>query len=110
MDAQVGPNGKANLSYGYHAGMIQGDSTASGRADSAVSADLTGDTGINANAGAANHTKFGNILFLDGHERGYEGLGWFSPENAGYPKYGTSEKSATVVPNTLRDAVTGLPK
>jgi len=103
-------NNKANLSYGYHAGMIQGDSTASGRADSAVSADLTGDAGVDANSGNANHTKFGNILFLDGHVRGYEGLGWFSPENAGYPKYGSSQNKATVVPNTLRDAVTGLPK
>ena len=96
----------ANLSYGYHAGMIQGDSTASGRADSAVSADLTGDVANGSNSGQANHTKFGNILFLDGHVRGYEGLGWFSPENAGYPKYSIGSED-TVIPNTLRDAVKG---
>ena len=96
----------ASLSYGYHAGMIQGDSTASGRADSAVSADLTGDIAGGSNSGQPNHTKFGNILFLDGHVRGYEGLGWFSPENAGYPKYSVGSEE-TVIPNTLRDPVKG---
>ena len=96
----------ANLSYGYHAGMIQGDATASGRADSAVSADLTGDAGVGANSAQPNHTKFGNILFLDGHVRGYEGLGWFSPDNAGYPLYPIGSEK-TVLPNTLRDPVKG---
>ena len=97
------------LSYGYHAGMIEGDSTATGRPDSAIAADLTGDTGIKSNSGNANHTKFGNILFQGGHVTGVAGAGWFSPESAGYPCYakGTSSDNLTVIPNTLRDPATG---
>ena len=106
-DGGAGDNGKANCSYGYHAGMVKGDSTASGRPGSGVCADLTGDANVNSNGGAANHTKFGNILFLDGHVDGFDGLGWFSPERAGYPTYGSSQKGATIVPNTLRDPAKG---
>ena len=94
------------LSYGYHAGMLEGDSIASGRPDSAIAADLTGD-GTLSNSGNANHSKFGNILFQGGHVSGFAGAGWFSPVNAGYEKYGASQAGATVVPNTLRKAGTG---
>ncbi len=97
---------KPTLSYGYHAGMIEGDATATGRPDSALAADLTGDSGIASNSGNANHTKFGNILFQGGHVSGVAGNGWFSPENAGYPTYATGD-ARTVIPNTLRDATTG---
>ena len=110
-DTGAGTNKKANLSYAYHPGMRQGDSTATGRADSAVGGDLTGADGetINSNSGNPNHSKFGNILFLDGHVRGVEGLGWFSPDNAGYPMYKTGDRAkALVIPNTLRNPVTGL--
>ena len=96
----------ATLSYGYHAGMLEGDSTATGRPDSALAADLTGD-GTVSNSGNANHTKFGNILFQGGHVTGIAGAGWFSPENAGYPTYGSSQAGYTVIPNTLRNALTG---
>ncbi len=108
-DAAVGDSGKANLSYGYHAGMLEGDSTASGRSDSAIAADLTGNGTytVDANSGNPNHTKFGNILFQGGHVQGYAGNGWFSPDNAGYPDYGTTEAGATVIPNDLRDPATG---
>ena len=92
---------KANLSYAYRAGMTKGDSN-SGRPGSGVSADLTGDSGVDSNSGAANHTKFGNILFLDGHVDGFDGLGWFSPERAGYPKYDVGKREMS--PNTLRNA------
>ena len=97
----------ANLAYGYHAGMLEGDSAQAGRSDSAIAADLTGDTGVDANSGNANHTKFGNILFQGGHVTGFAGQGWFSKENSGYPNYGTSNKGDAVLPNTLRDAATG---
>jgi len=101
---------KANLSYAYKPGMVKGDSNGSGRPGSGVCADLTGDAGINSNGGASNHNKFGNILFLDGHVRGYDGLGWFSPEHVGYPnqddpKFADIKK--LMAPNTLRDAVKG---
>jgi prepilin-type N-terminal cleavage/methylation domain-containing protein/prepilin-type processing-associated H-X9-DG protein len=35
------------------------------------------DSGIASDAGG-NHSKFGNILYLDGHVSGYAGNGWFS--------------------------------
>ena len=103
----AGANKKANLSYGYKAGMVKGDSTASGRPGSGVSADLSGD-GTDSNGGNPNHTKFGNILFLDGHVDGFDGLGWFSAEKAGYPTYNTSAyKGYAIVPNILRDPAKG---
>ena len=99
-------SGRANLSYGYQPGMIKGDSTATGRPGSGVCADLTGDAGVDSNNGSANHTRFGNILFLDGHVTGFDGLGWFSPERAGYPCHPVGSKEA-IVPNTLRDPARG---
>ena len=102
-----GSGDKANLSYSYKPGMVKGDANGSGRPASGVCADLTGDTGVNSNGGAANHNKFGNILFLDGHVRGYDGLGWFSPEHVGYPQGKDANVDALMAPNTLRDAVKG---
>ncbi len=99
-----GANG-ATASYAYKAGMSKGDSNQSGKPASGICADLTGDSEVDSNGGAANHSKFGNILFLDGHVRGFDGLGWFSPERTGYPQ-GKAAK-VTVWPNTLRDAVKG---
>ena len=94
----------ANLSYAYRPNMKKGDGPA-GKPGSGVCADLTGDTGVGANGGATNHSKFGNILYLDGHVKGTDGLGWFSPTNAGYPDIA---KGVTIlVPNTLRDVVKG---
>ena len=83
----------ANLSYASNMGMIEGDSQTYGRADSGIAADLAGvsygaTTATDANfsnGGNSNHTNFGNILFLGGHVTGFNGVGWFSPANAGYP-------------------------
>ena len=97
---------KANLSYAYKAGMVDGDNTSTGLSGSGVSADLTGDVAQN-NGGAANHTQFGNILFLDGHVKGFAGYGWFSPANAGYPNYKAADKDKGIAPNTLRNPKTG---
>jgi len=97
---------KANLSYAYHAGMKPGTNISTGMSGSAVSADLTGDIAGGSNGGAANHTKFGNLLFLDGHVKGEAGLGWFSPGTTGYPDYEVGSKGA-MAPNTLRDAAKG---
>ena len=83
-----------NLSYAGNLGMIEGDSQSYGRADSGIAADLAGSkygAGIDAasaqfsNGGNSNHTNFGNILFQGGHVTGFNGAGWFSPDNAGYP-------------------------
>ena len=86
-------NNPANLSYASNMGMIEGDSQTYGRADSGIVADLAGvsygaTTATNtnfSNGGNSNHTNFGNILYQGGHVTGFNGVGWFSPVNAGYP-------------------------
>lgn len=49
-----------NSSYCYAGGLSESDSV-----DSAIAADR-----------AHNHSKFGNILFIDGHVKGYAGTDW----------------------------------
>ena len=94
-----------NATYAFVGGMIDGDSTIWGRADSAVAADYTGGEGVGINNDNANHTNYGNILYLGGHVKGYTGAGWFNINNAGYPngKSDTAVSSACpVVPNSIR--------
>ena len=88
---------EANASYGFVGGMIEGDSSIYGRADSAISADLTGD-GKASNNGNPNHTGFGNILYQGGHVTGHTGNGWFTQETVG------STQEDYMAPNTLRDS------
>ena len=94
-----------NATYAFVGGMIDGDSTIWGRADSAVAADYTGGEGVGINNDNANHTNFGNILYLAGNVIGYNGAGWFNINNAGYP-YGKSDAAVKslcpVVPNSVR--------
>ena len=52
----------SNASYCYAGGLTEGTSI-----DSAVAADR-----------ANNHCKYGNILFIDGHVKGYAGVNWIS--------------------------------
>ena len=87
----------ANASYGFVGGMIEGDSSIYGRADSAISADLTGGTGATgSNNGNPNHTGFGNILYQGGHVTGHTGNGWFTKETVGL----TTVFDNYMVPNT----------
>ncbi|MBO5667701.1 MAG: DUF1559 domain-containing protein [Lentisphaeria bacterium] len=65
-----------NLTYGY----VYIDSQYSSA--SAVSADLNA-TGANGATGAANHTDYGNILYADGHVKGYAATKWYTAENTG---------------------------
>ena len=88
----------ANASYGFVGGMIEGDSSIYGRADSAISADLTGAATIGSNNDNPNHTGFGNILYQGGHVTGHTGNGWFTQETAG------STQEDYMAPNTLRDS------
>ena len=116
----------ANLSYASNMGMIEGDSQTYGRADSGIVADLAGiaygataTTNANfSNGGNSNHTNFGNILFQGGHVTGFNGVGWFSPANAGYPDYANAnaiaggpvvgeKKGYYIKPNLLRDGGKG---
>ena len=113
-----------NLSYASNLGMIEGDSQTYGRADSGIAADLAGTAYSNSdftgasmsNGGNANHTNFGNILFQGGHVSGFNGIGWFSGANAGYPavieaKVTGAEAAdggtAYIKPNKLRKAKDG---
>ena len=114
-----------NLSYAGNLGMIEGDSQSYGRADSGIAADLAGSkygAGIDAasaqfsNGGNSNHTNFGNILFQGGHVTGFNGVGWFSGANAGYPVIKTAQVAGTeasdgstayIKPNLIRRADTG---
>ena len=115
-----------NLSYASNMGMIEGDSQTYGRADSGIAADLAGtdygkapaDKALFSNGGNSNHTNFGNILFQGGHVTGFNGVGWFSPANAGYPDYANAnaiaggpivveKKGYYIKPNLLRDGGNG---
>lgn len=55
-----------NVSYDYSPGMMEGDSELYGRADSGIASDK-----YSSAATSSNHDKYGNILFLDGHVKGY---------------------------------------
>ena len=114
-----------NLSYAGNLGMIEGDSQSYGRADSGIAADLAGSkygAGIDAasaqfsNGGNSNHTNYGNILFQGGHVTGFNGVGWFSGANAGYPLIVTAKvtgaeasdgSTAYIKPNLIRTADKG---
>jgi len=69
--------GSKNLTYGY----VYIDSQYSSA--SAVSADLNKAGGGRAGTGAANHTDFGNLLYADGHVKGYAATQWYTDENTG---------------------------
>ena len=92
----------ANASYAFVGGMIEGDSNIYGRADSAISADLTGGASLGSNNDNPNHTGFGNILYQGGHVTGHTGNGWFTAESAGYPL--AAKGAVWVVPNQIRDS------
>ena len=95
----------ANASYGFVGGMIEGDSSVYGRADSAISADLTGAASIGSNNDNPNHTGFGNILYQGGHVTGHTGNGWFTKDTVGVPNdSAVKAQDAYMVPNRLRDS------
>ena len=112
-----------NLSYAGNLGMIEGDSQIYGRADSGIAADLAGSeysytitAASFSNGGNSNHTNFGNILFQGGHVTGFNGVGWFSGANAGYPSIKAAKvtgaeasdgKTAYIKPNLIRTADKG---
>ena len=56
----------ANVSYDYSPGMMEGDSEKWGRADSGICSDL-----YSATAADSNHDAYGNVLYMDGHVKGY---------------------------------------
>ncbi len=72
----------ANISYCYMPCLMEGANVTTGNPDSSIMVDYS-----------SNHTKFGNILYLDGHVSGVTAPNWYSYENTGY--YGTSKFNTT---------------
>jgi prepilin-type processing-associated H-X9-DG protein len=95
---------EANASYGFVGGMIEGDSNIYGRADSAISADLTGNASVGSNNDNPNHTGFGNILYQGGHVTGHTGNGWFTKDTVGLKDETLKAQDAYMVPNQLRSS------
>ncbi|MBE6399845.1 MAG: DUF1559 domain-containing protein [Lentisphaerae bacterium] len=91
-------DGTLSYAYSYVAG---GSYT-----DSAVSGDLTHIDSADKNS---NHTTFGNLLFFDGHVKGFNGAGWCSQENTGYVELTDSKMAGDTAlpPSSLRDATKG---
>jgi len=80
----AGRTGAPNTSYAYHACMMEGANDITGNPDSAISVDV-----------GPNHTKFGNLLFLDGHVAGVTSSTWYKDSGNG------SGGTFTNVPNQI---------
>ena len=70
------------VSYGYVGGITENNAV-----DSAMAMDRT--------RSVANHIKYGNVLFVDGHVQGFAGTTWCSEANIGY--------AAGSIPGELRN-------
>ena len=88
----------AIVDYSIAYGMMEGSSDRFGNADSGICADRQAagfntdiESGTNSNTdtdkvhngGAANHSDYGNILFLDGHVKGFPTNKWYYKANSG---------------------------
>jgi prepilin-type processing-associated H-X9-DG protein len=85
----------AMVDYSIAYGMMEGTSDRFGNADSALSTDRSNATADTAqNSGAANHSEYGNILFLDGHVKGFPTDKWMT--NSGINQHlNPTQKDAT---------------
>ena len=83
-------NSVPTLSYGYT--YVAGGSYI----DSAVSSDVKKE----GTAPNDNHTNYGNMLFFDGHVKGFNGVAWMTKDNAGYP---ASDAPEGIAPATSWD-------
>ena len=90
-------SGECVVDYSIAYGMMEGSSDRFGNADSGICADRMGKTYTDLdlqytvtaestdahNSGAANHSDYGNILFLDGHVKGFPTDKWYYKANSG---------------------------
>ncbi|MCK4981502.1 MAG: prepilin-type N-terminal cleavage/methylation domain-containing protein [Victivallaceae bacterium] len=81
LDFIVGVSGtNAQVDYTIAYNMMEGSSNTFGNADSALATDRKdiGNNGGTApgDGGAANHDNYGNVLFLDGHVKGFPTDAW----------------------------------
>ena len=82
-----------NVDYAFAGGLMEGNSTMFGNAESAMAADIySTDVSKTNGSSAPNHSEYGNMLFHDGHASGFSGANWYSKENRGssymYPNAG----------------------
>jgi prepilin-type N-terminal cleavage/methylation domain-containing protein/prepilin-type processing-associated H-X9-DG protein len=80
IDGVSGTNCQTDYAFAY--GMMEGSSDRFGNADSALSTDRL--DGVN-NSGSANHSDYGNVLYIDGHVKGYPTSSWLT--NSGINQY-----------------------
>ena len=78
-----------NVDFAFAGGMMEGNSTLFGNAESAIASDIYS-TGTSVTNGATkggadipNHADYGNMLFHDAHVTGFSGAQWYSKENRG---------------------------
>ena len=75
-DYASGTSCLADYSIAY--GMMEGSSNRFGNADSALATDRGDGTNASQNSSATNHSEYGNILFLDGHVKGFPTENWYA--------------------------------
>jgi prepilin-type N-terminal cleavage/methylation domain-containing protein/prepilin-type processing-associated H-X9-DG protein len=69
----------AIVDYSIAYGMMEGFSDRYGNADSALGADRADKTLlVDQNMGAPNHSEYGNVMYLDGHVKGYPTSTWLA--------------------------------
>ena len=82
-----GDSATANVDFAFAGGMLEGNSTLYGNAESAMAADIYS-TSVSKTNGASdndlpNHADYGNMLFHDAHVAGFSGANWYAKENRG---------------------------
>ena len=77
----------ANVDFAFAGGMMEGNSTLFGNAESAIASDIWNTKNSKTNgattADSPNHADYGNMLFHDAHVNGFSGAQWYSKENRG---------------------------
>jgi len=69
----------AMVDYAIAYGMMEGSSDRFGNADSALATDRNNKVAlVDQNSSAANHSDYGNVMYLDGHVKGYPTDNWLT--------------------------------
>ena len=84
-------NAAINVSYVYVPTLMEGANVTTGNPDSGIMADA---------GNSPNHTKYGNILYLDGHVSGAVGDTWYLYEHTGYNPTNAASTTLLLNPGT----------
>ena len=74
----VTANTNAMVDYSIAYGMMEGSSDRFGNADSALATDRMDASSASQNSSAPNHSEYGNVLFMDGHVKGFPTKSWLA--------------------------------